>query len=62
MTRREGLISSLLRVSFGPSALLAFWGATPCFSQPQYGGVMRIVDVAEGAQPIGAPWEVDGTP
>ena len=29
-------------------------------SQPQYGGVLKIIDVAEGAQPIGAPWEVRG--
>ena len=28
--------------------------------QPQYGGVMKIIDVSEGAQPIGAPWEVRG--
>ena len=24
---------------------------------PQYGGIMKIVDMAEGAQPIGVPWE-----
>jgi peptide/nickel transport system substrate-binding protein len=24
---------------------------------PQYGGVMKIVDMAEGAQPLGVPWE-----
>ncbi len=29
-------------------------------SQPQRGGVMKIIDVSEGAQPIGAPWEVRG--
>jgi len=29
-------------------------------SQPQYGGVLKIIDVAEGAQPLGAPWEVKG--
>ena len=27
---------------------------------PQYGGVMKIIDVAEGALPIGAPWEIEG--
>src|SRR5208282_3075834 len=27
---------------------------------PQYGGVLKIIDTAEGAQPIGAPWEVSG--
>ncbi len=29
-------------------------------SQPQRGGVMKIIDVSEGAQPLGAPWEVLG--
>jgi peptide/nickel transport system substrate-binding protein len=29
-------------------------------SQPQYGGILRIIDLSEGAQPIGAPWEVRG--
>ena len=29
-------------------------------SQPQYGGVLKIVDVAEGAQPLGSPWDVRG--
>jgi hypothetical protein len=27
---------------------------------PQYGGVVKIVDLSEGAQPIGAPWQVMG--
>jgi peptide/nickel transport system substrate-binding protein len=27
---------------------------------PQYGGILKVVDVVEGAQPIGAPWEVRG--
>ncbi len=26
-------------------------------ASPQYGGVMKVVDMAEGAAPIGAPWE-----
>ncbi len=29
-------------------------------TQPQYGGVLKIIDIAEGAQPLGAPWEVMG--
>ncbi len=29
-------------------------------AQPQYGGVLKIIDVSEGAQPIGAPWEIQG--
>jgi peptide/nickel transport system substrate-binding protein len=27
---------------------------------PQYGGVLKIIDVAEGGQPLGTPWEVRG--
>ena len=27
---------------------------------PRYGGVLKIIDLAEGAQPIGAPWAVRG--
>ena len=27
---------------------------------PQYGGVIKIVDLSEGGQPIGAPWQVMG--
>jgi peptide/nickel transport system substrate-binding protein len=29
-------------------------------TEPQYGGVLRIIDVAEGGQPIGVPWEISG--
>jgi peptide/nickel transport system substrate-binding protein len=29
-------------------------------ADPQYGGVLKVIDVAEGAQPLGAPWEVKG--
>jgi peptide/nickel transport system substrate-binding protein len=29
-------------------------------AQPQYGGVLKVIDLSEGAQPIGAPWEVSG--
>ncbi len=27
---------------------------------PQYGGILKIIDLSEGAQPIGAPWKVRG--
>ena len=50
--RLGGLLLAASVLSILPSVCLA--------EQPQYGGVMRIVDVAEGAQPIGAPWEVRG--
>jgi peptide/nickel transport system substrate-binding protein len=29
-------------------------------AEPQYGGILKVIDVAEGAQPLGAPWEVKG--
>jgi peptide/nickel transport system substrate-binding protein len=41
-----------LFVAFGLTAAAA--------EQPQYGGVLKIIDVAEGAQPIGTPWAVRG--
>jgi peptide/nickel transport system substrate-binding protein len=40
--------------------LLLFFTGVQAADQPQYGGTVRIIDVAEGAQPIGAPWEVLG--
>jgi peptide/nickel transport system substrate-binding protein len=42
--------------------VMVFLGITSAgaASQPQYGGVLKIIDVAEGAQPLGAPWEVRG--
>ncbi len=49
---------------FGPIAFVAFSllfaPAAKAAGQPQYGGVMKMIDVAEGAQPIGVPWEVRG--
>jgi peptide/nickel transport system substrate-binding protein len=29
-------------------------------SKPQYGGILKIIDVVEGAQPLGTPWDVRG--
>ena len=28
--------------------------------KPQYGGILKIIDMAEGAQPLGTPWYVRG--
>jgi peptide/nickel transport system substrate-binding protein len=39
---------------------LLFSAGAKAAEPPQYGGVMKIIDVAEGAQPLGAPWEVMG--
>ena len=33
-------------------------GAEP--GQPQNGGIMRVVENAEGGAPIGTPWEIRG--
>src|SRR4030043_1053548 len=40
--------------------VMLFLATKSADSQPQYGGVLKIIDVAEGAQPLGAPWEVKG--
>ena len=45
------------------TALVVLWLAlagAQAAEQPRYGGILRIIDVAEGAQPIGAPWDVRG--
>ena len=47
-----GLIALAVSLLFSASGKAA--------EQPQYGGVLRIIDVAEGAQPIGTPWGVMG--
>ena len=44
----------LVLIVFG-MILLAITGVKA--ASPQYGGVMKVVDMAEGAAPIGAPWE-----
>ncbi len=43
--------------------LVLVWGVSPSVAataQPQRGGVMKIIDVSEGAAAIGAAWEVRG--
>ena len=59
--RRMGL---LFRLGVAPalSVMMALSGGITAgaATQPQYGGVLKIIDTAEGAQPIGAPWEVSG--
>jgi peptide/nickel transport system substrate-binding protein len=46
-------------------SLIAFVMLSPAITsakaaQQQYGGVLKIIDMAEGAQPLGAPWLVRG--
>jgi peptide/nickel transport system substrate-binding protein len=46
-------VSSLLFTLVALLAVAAEVGA----QAPQYGGIMKVCDMAEGAQPIGVPWE-----
>ncbi len=39
------------------AALLLFAVPSVKAQTPQYGGVMKVIDMAEGAQPLGVPWE-----
>ena len=40
--------------------LLPAMASVKAAPKPQYGGVMKIIDISEGAQPLGAPWDVKG--
>jgi len=53
--RRMGFLSLIA----GAMLLLNVAGAWAA-EQPQRGGILKVIDVAEGAQPIGCPWEVRG--
>ena len=61
MKKKKGFVyrSSLL-ISFIIACLLAIVNVSKAETTPQYGGVLRIIDLSEGAQPIGAPWRVRG--
>jgi len=52
--RRAGLILVVIAI------LLLTATVAKAEVTPQYGGVIKIVDLSEGGQPIGAPWEVRG--
>src|SRR5512147_648471 len=54
-------VRHLAVLAFAVCALLFLGTAsTQAAEQPQRGGILKVVDVAEGAQPIGCPWEVRG--
>lgn len=53
-------IEHLMGLFFAALLILPPALATAAPEKPQYGGVLKIVDLAEGAQPIGAPWAVRG--
>jgi peptide/nickel transport system substrate-binding protein len=40
--------------------LLLAISSSEAASQPQRGGVLKVIDVVEGAQPLGTPWDVMG--
>jgi peptide/nickel transport system substrate-binding protein len=42
------------------AALVFCIGVNAQAATPQYGGVLKIIDTAEGAQPLGTPWEISG--
>jgi peptide/nickel transport system substrate-binding protein len=58
-TRRVIARCVTLAIFAGCVALLLGFGQAGA-AEPQRGGVMKIVDLSEGAQPIGAPWDVRG--
>jgi peptide/nickel transport system substrate-binding protein len=53
-----GLASVLFASACAPQAPQT--AAKPDQSQPQNGGVMRVVENSEGGAPIGTPWEIKG--
>lgn len=61
MKKKKGFVyrSSML-ISFIIAILLITVNVAKTEMTPQYGGVLRIIDLSEGAQPIGAPWRVRG--
>jgi peptide/nickel transport system substrate-binding protein len=61
MGKMEGFIRQMVGLSLMVSVmLLPSITSAEAASQPQYGGILKIIDVAEGAQPLGAPWDVRG--
>jgi peptide/nickel transport system substrate-binding protein len=55
--KRSGIRLGILIVAF--TLLLSAPGILSA-ADPQRGGVMKVIDISEGAQPIGAPWDVRG--
>ncbi len=51
---RRTMVAALIVLS---ALSLAVAGAGLAAEPPQYGGVMKVCDMAEGAAPIGVPWE-----
>jgi peptide/nickel transport system substrate-binding protein len=60
MGQVRGIIRYLTVLFLGVSVACLLSSSGAQAAGPQYGGVLKVIDVAEGAQPIGAPWEVKG--
>lgn len=60
MTKEEGIIYRWTVLFMIVAILLLTAGVAKAETTPQYGGVLKIIDLAEGGQPIGAPWKVRG--
>src|SRR4030042_7127023 len=61
MGKRKVFMRQMVGLALIPFVMLSVTVASAiAASQPQYGGVVKIIDVSEGAQPLGAPWEVKG--
>jgi peptide/nickel transport system substrate-binding protein len=61
MGKREGFIQQMAALTMIVFVMLFLSISNAgAASNPEYGGVLKIVDVAEGAQPLGSPWDVRG--
>jgi peptide/nickel transport system substrate-binding protein len=60
MERFKGIIWQMVGLSMVLFVMLLPAVTSAESEKPQYGGVLKIIDLAEGAQPIGAPWAVRG--
>ena len=61
MARMGKFVASIVCPLFVSLVLLLIaMPAAHAAAQPQYGGILKVIDLSEGAQPIGAPWEVSG--
>jgi len=61
MGKREGFIQQMVALTMIVFVMLSLSISNAgAASNPEYGGVLKIVDVAEGAQPLGSPWDVRG--
>jgi len=53
----KGILKMTTVALVGFAVLLSASGAVIAAETPQVGGILKVVDMAEGGQPIGVPWE-----